>query len=78
MVLTALFCGGLPWAPSPQLRIGTSQQAAHREGARVCFFYRPKVMYLVMFWFAVLFAFEIQFKRKFNNKSTYKSLQLGV
>ena len=74
MVLTALFCGGLPWAPSPQLRIGTSQQAAHREGARVCFFYRPKVM----FCFAVLFAFKMQFKRKFNNKSTYKSPQPGV
>ena len=54
MVLTALFCGGLPWEPTPLLRIGTPQQAAHRGSARVCFFYRPRVM----FCFAVLFAFR--------------------
>ena len=74
MVLAILFCVVLPGAPRPLLRIGTSQPAAHHGGARVCFFYRPKVM----FCFAVLFAFKIQLKRKCNNKSTYKSLQLGV
>ena len=74
MVLAALFCGGLERAPIPLLRIGTPQRAAHHGEARVCFFYRPEVM----FCFAVLFAFKIQSKRKFNTKSTYKSLQLGV
>ena len=56
MVLTVLFCVVLPGAPRPLLRIGTFQPAAHHEGARVCFFYRPKVV----FCFAVLFAFKIQ------------------
>ena len=69
MVLAVLFCVVLPGAPRPLLRIGTFQPAAHHEGARVCFFYRPKVV----FCFAVLFAFKMQSKRKFNTKSTCKS-----
>jgi hypothetical protein len=54
VVLAALFCGGLERAPIPLLRIGTPQRAAHHGEARVCFFYRPEVM----FCFAVLFAFK--------------------
>jgi len=74
VVLTVLFCVVLPGAPRPLLRIGTFQPAAHHEGACVCFFYRPEVV----FCFVVLFAFKIQLKRKFNNKSASKSLQQGV
>ena len=45
MVLTVLFCGVSTEATFQLLGIGASQPEAHHEGARLWFFYRPKLKF---------------------------------
>jgi hypothetical protein len=51
VVLTLLFCEVSTEAPCPLLRIGTSHPEAHHETARLCFLYRPELMFFRWFYF---------------------------